>query len=42
MDEAKLVAATSGLEGVRKQLAALRCSHQKADGVGFGPVSVDT
>jgi hypothetical protein len=42
MDEAKLMAATSGLEGGRKRLAALRCSQQKADGVGFGLVSVDT
>jgi hypothetical protein len=34
-DEAKLVAATSGSEGSRKRLAALRYSRRKGDGVGF-------
>jgi hypothetical protein len=34
-DEAKLVVATSGPEGSRKWLAALRCSRRKGDGVGF-------
>jgi hypothetical protein len=34
-DEAKLVAATSGLEGGWKRLAALRCSRWKVDSVGF-------
>jgi hypothetical protein len=34
-DEAKLMAATSGPEGGRKRLAALRCSQRKGDGVGF-------
>jgi hypothetical protein len=34
-DEAKLMAATSGPEGGRKRLAALRCSRRKVGGVGF-------
>jgi hypothetical protein len=39
-DEAKLVAATSGPEGGRKRLAALRCSRRKGDGVGFSVAPV--
>jgi hypothetical protein len=42
VDEAKLVAVTSGSEGGRKRMAALRCSWWKEDDIGFGPVSVDT
>jgi hypothetical protein len=34
-DEAKLMAATSGPEGSRKRLTALRCSQRKGDDVGF-------
>jgi hypothetical protein len=34
-DEAKLMVATSALEGGRKRLAALRCSRRKGDVVGF-------
>jgi hypothetical protein len=34
-DEAKLVAATSGPEGGRKRLAALRCSRRRGNGIGF-------
>jgi hypothetical protein len=34
-DEAKLMAVTSGPEGGRKRLAALRCSWRKGDDVGF-------
>jgi hypothetical protein len=34
-EEAKLVAATSGPEGGRKRLAALRCSRRKGDDAGF-------
>jgi hypothetical protein len=40
-DEAKLVAATSGLEGGQKWLAAFRCSRWKADDVGFRPVGTE-
>jgi hypothetical protein len=39
VDEAKLVAVTSGLEGSRKRLATLRCSRRKGDDVGFSVAS---
>jgi hypothetical protein len=35
VDEAKLVAVTSGPEGGQKRLAALRCPRRRGDGVGF-------
>jgi hypothetical protein len=40
-DEVKLVVATSGPDGDRKRLVGLKCSRQKVDGVGFGPVSAE-
>jgi hypothetical protein len=35
VDEAKLVAAASGLEGSQKWLASLRCSQRKVDSAGW-------